>query len=148
MFRVGLHHRPWSWTMRGGLFPWSYLMVQLPWYDFLKNWYTNPWGPSLGVNGMCLKKNGHAPKNECADFFNICPKRTVWKKNKKTKKTSLTILLYSLGLPLSSLLVRCVQDVACKSSHNNVYKKMSDWTWPTWSTFPTSAAVLLGIFLY
>ena len=40
-------------------------------------------------------------------FFNICPKRA-----------NLTILLSSLGLHLSSLLVKCVKDVACKSSHN------------------------------
>ena len=39
------------------------------------------------------------------------------------KKSSLTILLSSLGLHLSSLLVKCVEDVACKSSHINFYKK-------------------------
>ena len=39
------------------------------------------------------------------------------------KNSSLTILLSSLGLHLSSLLVKCVEDVACKSSHSNFYKK-------------------------
>jgi hypothetical protein len=39
------------------------------------------------------------------------------------KKSSLTIILSSIGLYLSSLLVKCVKDVACKSSHNNFYKK-------------------------
>ena len=37
-------------------------------------------------------------------------------------KSRLTILLSSLRLHLSSLLVRSVKDVACKSSHNNFYK--------------------------
>jgi len=32
------------------------------------------------------------------------------------------LLLSSLGLHLSSLLVKCVEDVACESSHNNFYK--------------------------
>ena len=54
-------------------------------------------------------------------FFNM-PKKGSFEKN-----SSLTILLSSLGLHLSSLLVKCVEDVACKSSHNNFYKKkMSD----------------------
>jgi hypothetical protein len=39
------------------------------------------------------------------------------------KKLSLIILLSSLGLYFSSLLVKCVEDVACKSSNNNFYKK-------------------------
>ena len=47
----------------------------------LKNQFTKPLGPSLGVNRMFTKKNDHAPKSECADFFfNICPKR-AFKKN-------------------------------------------------------------------
>ena len=33
------------------------------------------------------------------------------------------MLLSSLGLHLSSLLVKYVKDVACKPSHNNSYKK-------------------------
>jgi hypothetical protein len=32
--RAGLHHGPWSRTMEHGLFPWSNLMVQLPWSQF------------------------------------------------------------------------------------------------------------------
>ena len=35
--RAGLHHGPWSRIMQDGLFPWSDLMVQLPWSDFLKD---------------------------------------------------------------------------------------------------------------
>jgi hypothetical protein len=45
------------------------------------------------------------------------------KKGSFENKSTLTILLSSLGLHLSSLLVNCVEDVACKSSHNNSYKK-------------------------
>ena len=36
---------------------------------------TKPLGPSLGVNQMWTKRNGHAPKSECAIFLIICPKR-------------------------------------------------------------------------
>jgi hypothetical protein len=39
------------------------------------------------------------------------------------KKSSLIILLSSLGLYLSSRLVKCVKDVICKSAHNNFYNK-------------------------
>jgi hypothetical protein len=37
-------------------------------------------GPSLGVNWMWTKRNDHAPKNESAEVFNICPKRVVLRK--------------------------------------------------------------------
>jgi hypothetical protein len=48
------------------------------------------------------------------------------KKGNFERKSSLTILLSSLGLHLSSRFVKCVKDVACKSSHINFYKTMSD----------------------
>ena len=70
--RVGLHHGPWSRTTEDGFFPWSGFMVQLPSFDFLKNQFTKLLGPSLGVNRMGIKRNDHAPKNECGIFFNIC----------------------------------------------------------------------------
>ena len=35
----------------------------------LKNIVLKALGPSLGVNRMWTKKNDHAPKSECADFF-------------------------------------------------------------------------------
>jgi hypothetical protein len=75
-------------------------------------------GPSLAVNRMWTKKSDHAPKSEGAHFFNTCPKRAILGKN-----SSLTILLSSLRLYLSALLVKCVKDVAYKTSHNNLYKK-------------------------
>ena len=68
---------------------------------------------------MWAKENDHAPKSECA-FFNICPTKAFLRRKKFKKKT--IILLSSPGLYLSSLIVRCVEDVACKSSHNNFYK--------------------------
>ena len=37
------------------------------------------------------------------------------------KDSSLPILLSSHGLYLSSILVKCVEDVACKSLHNNFH---------------------------
>jgi hypothetical protein len=67
---------------------------------------------------MWTKKSDHASKSEGVGFFNICPKMAIF-----GKKSSLTIILSSIGLYLSSLLVKCVEDVACKSSHNNFYKK-------------------------
>ena len=78
--RAGLHHGPWSGTMGDGLFPWSDSMVQLPWSNFFfKYQFTKPLGPLLGVNRMWTKRNHHAPKNECAGFFTICPKSTFEK---------------------------------------------------------------------
>jgi hypothetical protein len=38
--------------------------------------------PSLGVNQMWTKKNDRAPKSECVDFFNTCPKRAILKEFK------------------------------------------------------------------
>ena len=68
---------------------------------------------------MWTKKIEHAPKSEGVDVLYTCPKRATLEE----KKSSLIILLSSLGLYLSSLLIKCVEDVACKSSHNNFYKK-------------------------
>ena len=47
---------------------------------FLKKQVMNPLGPSLGVNQMWTKKDDHAPKSECVDLFDICPKQVVLKK--------------------------------------------------------------------
>jgi hypothetical protein len=70
---------------------------------------------------MWTKKSDHAPKSEGANFFLIhAQKGQFW------KNSSLTILLSSLGIYLSLLIVKCVKDVAYKSSHNIFYKKMSD----------------------
>ena len=96
---------------------WPLSMVRLSWSDFIKKLVLRALGPSLGVNRMWTKKSDHAPKSEDADYFNTCPKRAILEK----KFESLTILLSSLGLHLSSLLVKCVEDVACKSSHNDFY---------------------------
>ena len=52
------------------------------------------------------------------NFFSTCSKRAVLKIN-----SSLTVLLFSLGFHLSSLLVKCVGDVACKSSYNKFFQK-------------------------
>jgi hypothetical protein len=51
-------------------------------------------------------------------FLIHAQKGQFWEKN-----SSLTILLSSLGLYLSALLVKCVKDVAHKTSHNNLHKK-------------------------
>ena len=79
--RVGLHNGPCSRTMENSLFSWSNFMVQFPWFDFLKYQFSKLLGPSLGVNQMWTKRNDHAPKCEWADYFNICRKMVVLKKN-------------------------------------------------------------------
>ena len=96
--------------------------VQLPWSNFLEIIIYKAFGPLTRCKSN-VDQDDHAPKSECVSIFNfnICPKKANLKKN-----PSLTILLSSLGLHLSSLLVKCVEDVDCKSSHNNLYKKMSD----------------------
>ena len=72
-----------------GLTSWS----NIHWSDFLKKSITKPLGPSLGVNRMWTKRNDHATKSECVDFFNICPKRVVLKEGRK--KSSLIFRLSS-----------------------------------------------------
>ena len=72
-------------------FPCSVFMVQLPWSDFLKNQFTKPLGPSLGVNWMWTKRNDHVLKSECIFFFLIyVQKRKFW------RNLSVTMLLSSL----------------------------------------------------
>ena len=53
-------------------------------------------------------------------FYKTCSKTAFLKRK---KESSSTILLFSLQLHLSSLLVKCVKDMAYKSSHNNFYQK-------------------------
>jgi hypothetical protein len=105
--------------MGDGLFHGSEFMVQLPCSNLLKNQFKKPLGPSLGVNRMWTKKNGHAPRSKMCWFFYIYASKKAILKRKK----NLTIFLSSLGFHLSSHLLKCVKDVACKSSHNNSYKK-------------------------
>ena len=38
--------------------------------------------PSIGVSQLWTKRNDHAPKSECADYFNICPKKGSFEKLK------------------------------------------------------------------
>ena len=83
-FRAGLHHGPWNHTMEHGLLLWFDLMIQHPRSNFLRNQFTKPLSPSLGVNWLWTK-------SACACYFNTCPKRAALK-----KKSSLTILFSSL----------------------------------------------------
>jgi len=53
-----------------------------PWSDFLKHQFTKPLGPSLGVNQMWTKRNDHAPKNKCVDFFIDVEKGSIEKRVK------------------------------------------------------------------
>ena len=55
---------PWSQTMEGGLFPWSDLMVQLLWFDFLKNQFTKLLGkPNVDQEEWPCTKKGSNEKN-------------------------------------------------------------------------------------
>ena len=85
---AGLHHGyesgPWKMAFFHGPTSWS---------NFKKYQFTKPLGPSQCENQMWTKKNDHASKCDCADFFHICPKRAVLKKN-----SGLSKLLSSLGL--------------------------------------------------
>ena len=69
--------------MEDGLCPKSDSMGQLLWSGFLKYQFTKSLGPSVIVNRMWTERNEHAPKRECYDLFNICPKEKFWKEKKK-----------------------------------------------------------------
>jgi hypothetical protein len=79
-----------SWTMKSDHGRWHVPMVRL--HDptsmvrCLKKSIYNAFGPlTLGFNQMWTKRDGHAPKNECVDFLDICPKKVCFILRKKTK---------------------------------------------------------------
>ena len=100
LLRASLHHAPWNLTMEDALFPWSNLTVQHPWSHFLKNQFTKPLGPSLGVNQMWTKGMTMHQKWMCWHlwYIYIYPKKCSFEK----KKSSLTILLSCLVFIFSS----------------------------------------------
>ena len=52
-------------------------------FQFLrKKQVTKSLGPSVDVNRVWIKRNDHASKNECVDFFSIWLKRVVLDKFK------------------------------------------------------------------
>ena len=71
----------------------SFPMVQLPWSHILNNQFTKVFGLSLGVNRMWSKRNDHASKSECADFFKYMSNKGSFEEKKK--HSSLTMLLSS-----------------------------------------------------
>ena len=93
-----IHHSYFMSTMYHTLHPFVYDVDRISW---------------LGPRRMTMHQ-----KVNVLDFLIHVQKEQFWKKNQ-----NLTILLSSFGLHLSSLLVKCVEDVACKSSHNIFYKK-------------------------
>ena len=68
---------------------------------------------------MWTKKNDHAPKSECVDFYLYL---IHVQKGQFQNKLKFYHFLVFLGLHLSSLLVKCVEDVVGKSCHNNLFK--------------------------
>jgi hypothetical protein len=83
----------------GWPFPWSGLLVQLPWSGFQKDQFTKPLGPSLGVNQMWTKRSDHAPKSECVDIFNICPKKAILREEIKFDHSLVFYCLHLLFPP-------------------------------------------------
>ena len=59
---------------------WPFSMVQLHVLISSKKSFPKAFGPSLGLNRMWIKRNDHAPKNECVDLFYVCPRRVVLKR--------------------------------------------------------------------
>jgi hypothetical protein len=103
VLRAGLHHGPWSRTVKDDLLPWSDFMVQFLGSDFLENQFIKLLGPSLGVNGMWTKRNDHAPKSECVGFSNICLERVVLKNKIQVWPFFCILLLLSSIPPKKSL---------------------------------------------
>ena len=118
--RAGLHYGPWSRTMEVGLFQWSEFMVQLLWFNSLKKINFKSLGSLTRCKSNLDQEEWPCTKKwMCWFFYNkYIPKKGIFEKN-----SSLINLLSSLGLYLSWHLVICVEDVACKFSHNNIYKK-------------------------
>ena len=82
--RSGLHCGTCSWSMADGLFSWSDLMVQLPWFDFFKNQFYK----AFGCQTMC-KRNVDREEWPCTEnwrcwFFLIHVQRgKLWEKKIK-----------------------------------------------------------------
>ena len=117
------------WTMKldRGRWPSSmvWLMVQLPWYDFLKKQqHTKSLGSLLGVNRMWTKKYDHAPKSECANFLIYMPKKGSFEKKFKFHHSPLfswTTCLHFL-LNVSKLwLANILTTIFTKNERFNLY---------------------------
>ena len=81
---------------------------------FLKQ-FTKFLGPSPGVHRKCTKRNDRVPKSECACFFNRCLKKVDLKEEENLVWPFSCLLL---GFTCVHFLLKCVEDVGCKSSHN------------------------------
>ena len=103
--RVNLQHGRWSRTMEDGLCSWSNFYGLIP---LKKNQFTEPLGPSLlGVNWMWTTRDDHAPKSECVDLFNVCPKRAYLKMKVKIKfDHSLVFSCHHLLFPPKKNIIR------------------------------------------
>ena len=119
--RANLHYGPWNQTMENGLFQQFEFMVQLPWSDFLKISF-EILRPITRCKPNVDQEELPCTKKWMCIFFIIHAQKCSFEK----KNSCLTILLSSLGLHLSSLLVKCVEDVACKSFTTFSTKK-NEW---------------------
>ena len=74
-----------QWTMKSNHGRWLFSVVRLHGpisvVRFFRNQFTKPLGPSLGVNQMWTMRSDHAPKKECAQFCNMCPKKAIMRNN-------------------------------------------------------------------
>ena len=78
--RVSLHHEPWSQIIEDGLFPWSDLMLQHPWSEFLQKSVYKAFGPLIRCKPNVDQGEWPCTKSECAKKINICPKRANLRK--------------------------------------------------------------------
>ena len=91
LLRAGLKSDHGRWP-----FPWS--KHNGPTYgliSFEKNQFTKLLGPSPGWNQMWIKRNDHAPKNECAGCFLIYVQKGSFEKEKKRKFNFYHSLVFS-----------------------------------------------------
>ena len=94
------------WTMTSDHGRWPFYGVTW-WSNFLKNHFTKPLDPSLGVNQTWTKRNDHAAKVNVLVFLNICQKKAVLKRKRKTRVWPFSyLLLSSSSLPQKNISIK------------------------------------------
>jgi hypothetical protein len=84
--------------------PWR--LAFFPWSNFLQKSFTKSLGLSLGVKQMWFKRNDHAPKSECADFFkffNTWPQKGGFEKKKLSLTHSIVVSCLHLLFPKKTI---------------------------------------------
>ena len=94
----------WNRTTEDGLFSWSDLTVQHPWSSFLKNQFYTAFGPLTRCRPNLDQEEWPCTKSECADIFNICPKKAVLENKQFQVWPFFYLLLSSSSLPLKKFI--------------------------------------------